>query len=346
MLDKLDWIEAVAPDFLKTLSRRYNILKQIQWMQPVGRRTLASELGISERTLRTESEVLKKTGVISISKFGMALTEKGQDILKSLETVISEIFNVSEDERNLSSMLGIQRSIIVTGDVDKQQRVLDSLGRALNELIDLTLPSGSAIISVTGGSTMAEVANELTPDLSKNRDLLFVPARGGIGESVSIQANTVCSRMATMTNGRHKALYVPEDISEKSFESLLLEPSIRSVINLIEKSDLVIHSIGQADVMAERRNLPAEAQQLLRRKNAVSEAFGDFFDPSGELVYKIPRIGLHIRDLDNMKYVFAVAGGHTKAKAIRAYMKNAPSQTILITDEGASNEILRDNPLK
>jgi central glycolytic genes regulator len=80
---------------------------------------------------------------------------------------------------------------------------------------------------------------------------------------------------------------------------------------------------------------------MLKRKNAVAESFGYFFDEEGQVVYKIPRIGLQLKDIQNIPYVFAIAGGRSKAKAIRAYMKNAPKQTWLITDEAAANEILR-----
>ncbi|MDO1605090.1 sugar-binding domain-containing protein [Lactobacillus sp. YT155] len=344
MKESLEWIEAIAPDFFKTLSRRYKILQQILWMEPVGRRMLASELDMSERTLRTETDVLKSSGVITSSKSGMMLTKKGQELLNTLEFLVTNVLEVSEDESKLTKLLRIQRVIIVPGDYDQQARVIDALGRALNESLDSTLPNGGVTISVTGGITMNKVADELTPVISKKRDLTFVPARGGVGDSVEIQANTICAKMAKNTNGKHKTLYVPEDVSERSFETLLSEPSVSSVIRMIEKSDVVLHSVGKASIMAKRRNLPAEVQQLLLRKNAVAEAFGDFFDSDGNVVYKIPRIGLHIRDLLKIKYVFAIAGGATKAKAIQAYMKNAPAQTILITDEGASNAILRDNP--
>ncbi|MEL5940615.1 sugar-binding domain-containing protein, partial [Tetragenococcus halophilus] len=47
----------------------------------------------------------------------------------------------------------------------------------------------------------------------------------------------------------------------------------------------------------------------------------------------------------DIPYIFAVAGGKSKAKAIRAYMENAPQQTWLITDEAAANEILRGETL-
>lgn len=344
MRDNIKWIEDIAPDFLKILSRRYQILQQIKWMAPVGRRTLGSELGMSERSLRTETDLLKNTGVIKTSKSGMSLTLKGEEILISLKSAISDVLDISEDERRLSDKLGIERTIIVPGDSLKQQGVINSFGKVIEDILNSTLSDGKVIISVTGGNTMYNVAEGFTPDLSKHRDLMFVPARGGIGGSVEIQANAISALMAEKTKGKHKSLYVPEDLSEKGFESLLSEPSIKSVVTLIKNCDVVIHSIGDAETMAKRRNLPAEAQQLLHRREAVTEAFGDFFNKEGDLVYKIPRIGLHVRDLNKIKYVISVAGGADKALAIEAYMKNAPRHTILVTDEGASKAILRDNP--
>jgi central glycolytic genes regulator len=79
---------------------------------------------------------------------------------------------------------------------------------------------------------------------------------------------------------------------------------------------------------------------LIKNKAAVGEAFGEFYDQSGEVVYKIPRIGMQSKNLANIASVIAVAGGKSKAKAIEAYMKKAPGHTWLITDEGAANEIL------
>ena len=59
-----------------------------------------------------------------------------------------------------------------------------------------------------------------------------------------------------------------------------------------------------------------------------------------KLFIRYKPLDLQLNDLTNAEHVIAVAGGASKAKAIRAYMKQAPSATILITDEGAANEIL------
>ena len=52
-----------------------------------------------------------------------------------------------------------------------------------------------------------------------------------------------------------------------------------------------------------------------------------------------------MKDLQKIPYVIAVAGGKTKARAIEAYIKNAPKQTWLITDEGAAKQILKEETL-
>lgn len=343
--DELGWIEAIAPDFLSTLRQRYRILQGIRWMQPIGRRILASELDLSERVLRRETDLFKTSGLISSSKSGMMLTEKGEEIVAHLDVVIGKLNDTSVIATRLASFLGIEQVIIIPGDSEHHRRVLELMGQELNQMMDRFLPTGRSTIAVMGGTTMAAVAQALTPKLSQERNLLFVPARGGLGEGVSIQANTVCAEMAHHAKGHYRALYVPEDISAKSVAPLLEEPVVKSVLDLINQSDVVIHSIGRAKTMAKRRNMSSKEIELLENKQAVSEAFGVFLDAQGNVVYKIPKIGLQVSDLINVSHVLAIAGGASKAAAICSYMKIAPQQTILITDEAASEAILRDKNL-
>ncbi|WP_263969788.1 sugar-binding transcriptional regulator [Companilactobacillus kimchii] len=288
--EDLELLDLVAPDFIKTLEKRFKILQSISLMEPIGRRVLADDLNITERGLRTETDLLRKQGLIISSKSGMSLTKTGSDVVIRLTDVLADYQGTALLEKQLSSKLGISRCIVLPGNADKQHRVVDSFGRRLNQLLGTLLPTGQSMISVTGGSTLAQVARNLSSDLSKNRQLVFLPARGGVGESVAIQANSVCAEMASRTQGQYRALYLPEDISEKSFESLQKETSIKSVLDLIYRSNVVIHSIGTASVMAERRNLSSKEQSVVDSGRAVSEAFGDFFDQNGKLVYKVPRL--------------------------------------------------------
>ncbi|NVY97061.1 SorC family transcriptional regulator [Lactobacillus sp. DCY120] len=346
MKNELNWLNALVPDLVQSLRQRYRVLQQIAWLQPVGRRTLSGELEMSERVLRRETDLFREQGLLDSSKSGMILTAEGKELVAHLDVIMSKLNDTFVLGEQLAHHLGIQRVIIIPGDSGSHTQVLKSMGEELNRVLDKLLPLGSSTIAAMGGTTMAAVATALTPQLSKQRQLLFVPARGGLGETMGIQANTICAEMAAHSSGNYRNLYVPEDISPESFQSLVGEPVVRSVLEQISRANVVIHSIGRAKVMAQRRNMTTSEIQLLEERQAVSEAFGVFLDVHGQVVYKVPKIGLQVSDLDKVSDVIAIAGGAQKAQAIQSYMKIAPHQTILITDEAASEMILRDKPLK
>ena len=342
MHSDIQWIEAIAPDMVDMLSRRYLVLRTINWMAPVGRRLLAQTLDVSERTLRTETDTLRKLDLIMTNKSGMQVTQQGNDVLLGLSQFMDELMGIRQKERQLAQRFNIKRCIIVSGDSDRQLKVIGTMGEEVNQLLQQLLPEGNSIVAVMGGHTMEHVANHLTNKLATKRDLLFVPARGGVGESVAIQANTIASQMAQHTGGKFRSLFVPEQVSERTYEPLLKEPSIQEVLAIIRQANVVVHSIGDAIAMAHRRNMSEDQIKVLRSRNAIGEAFGYFFDEEGNVVYRIPRIGLQIGELADREIILAVAGGASKATAIEAYMKNiAPKRTCLITDEGAANLILK-----
>ena len=341
MLKEFKMIEAVAPDMLDVLQERFQILRNIYWMQPIGRRSLSETMGITERVLRTETDVLKQLNLIEPSKSGMTLTERGLEVYQGLELVMNQLLGMHQIEKEMTQYFGIQRCIVVAGDSDIQKKVLSDFGDVLTNTLNLLLPNGENTIAVMGGTTMAMVAENMGSLETEKRHNLFVPARGGIGEAVSVQANSISAVMANKTGGNYRALYVPEQLSRETYNSLLQEPSIQEVLTLISHANCVVHSIGRALHMAARRKMSDDEMVMLKQKNAVAESFGYFLDEEGKVVYKIPRIGLQLKNLQEIPYVVAIAGGKTKAKAIRAYMKNAPKQKWLITDEAAANEILK-----
>ncbi|WHX99923.1 sugar-binding domain-containing protein [Neobacillus sp. DY30] len=339
MQSLIDIQKRLLPDLLQVLHKRYSILRHIGFMQPVGRRSLASNLGYTERVLRSEVDFLKEQNLVSINNIGMSLTSEGKNLLEDLEGLIRELIGIDVMELELKHRLKIQKVIIVPGNSDESQMVKEDLGKACAYCMKKYL-TGKNIIAVTGGSTMAAVANVLTPELGK-KELLFVPARGGIGEDVQNQANTISSIMSKNTQSKHRVFYVPDQVSNEIYQSLIKEPEIHEVLNLIKSASMVLHGIGDAITMAERRKSRPEVIQKLEANAAVGEAFGYYFNEKGEIVHKVLTIGLQLEDLSQIPKVIAVAGGATKAKAIKAYMKKAPASTILITDEGAARKLLK-----
>ncbi|MBV7505812.1 hypothetical protein KW850_11155 [Bacillus sp. sid0103] len=335
----IDIQKRLLPDLLQVLQKRYSILRYIGFMQPVGRRSVAVSLGYTERVLRGEVEFLREQDLIYTNNVGMSLTPEGKNLLEDLEGFMRELKGIDVMELELKHRLGIKKVIIVPGDSDESPMVKGELGKA-SAVCMKKLLGGKNIIAVTGGSTMAAVAERLSPELSQ-KEILFVPARGGVGEDVHNQANTICSIMSKNTHTNHRVFYVPDQVSTDIYESLIKEPGIYEVLKLIKSASMVIHGIGDAITMAERRKTDPEVLHKLENEKAVGEAFGYYFNEQGEILHKVLTIGLQLEDLVNIPNVIAVAGGGSKAKAIKAYLKQAPTSTILITDEGAARTLLK-----
>ncbi|SDO40749.1 sugar-binding transcriptional regulator [Alkalicoccus daliensis] len=334
----LDLQKKLLPDLVEILGLRYRVLRFIRLMQPIGRRTLASNLDMSERVLRGEVTFLKEQGLVAFQSAGMTLTEEGQILLSQLETVMKEVFDTRAMEEELQARLGVAEVHVVPGNSDEYSWVKKELGRTCVSVVKRSLQPSENIIAVTGGTSIAAVAEMLVPD-SDLKESLFVPARGGLGEQVENQANTICATMARKAMGSYRLLHVPDQLSKEAYDSLISEPSVQSILKQIHSATMVIHGIGEAHTMAERRTTSDEVMKKLREKRAVAEAFGYYFNADGEIVHKVLTIGLQLEDLDHTPCIIAVAGGTSKAEAIEAYMKQAPSQ-VLITDEGAAKEIL------
>lgn len=329
----------IIPDLIDVLSNRYRILRFIRLMQPIGRRSLSTSLGMSERVLRSEVTFLKEQGLVDMASAGMSLTEEGSNVLFRLDEMMKEVYDLKQTEEQLKVQLNLSEVIVVPGNSDKDPWVKKEMGRATVQLMKRYLAKEETkIVALTGGSTVASVAEMMTPDRDV-KETLFVPARGGLGEQVENQANTICAAMAAKAMGHYRLLHVPDQLSHESYKSLMEEPKIKEILQQIRSSHIVIHGIGEATTMAERRSSSEEVLQILAEKKAVAEAFGYYFNKSGDIVHKVLTIGLQLEDVMKSNKVVAVAGGTSKAEAIIAYMKQQTSN-ILVTDEGAAQELL------
>lgn len=338
MKELLDIQEKLFPDILDVMQKRYKILQFIQQMQPIGRRSLSENINFKERLVRAEIEFLNEHGFIIVTSKGMRVTEEGNEIIVKLAQFMNEISEFRVLENQIKDKLQLEHVIIVSGNSDVHTTVKQELGKACVQYLNTILTS-SQTIAVTGGTTMTELANQMKP-LEHARNCTFVPARGGLGEQVEIQANTICAQMAKKANGQYRLLYVPDPLGEESYHTIIEEPTIKEILDLIHDARVVLHSIGDAVTMGKRRKASDHVLAKLEKGNAVSEAFGYYFDEDGQVVYKARTVGIQLEDLEKADYVVAVAGGKSKAKAIYSYFKQGKSN-VLITDEAAAKELLK-----
>jgi len=329
--------QKLLPDLVDVMRKRYTLLQSVFHLQPIGRRALAQTMMTTERILRAEVELLKEMGLVHVSAAGMSCTEEGQQVLEQLDSMAGELFGFSHLAGQLEHRLGIQEVIVVSGDADQSDWVKKELGRVGARLIKQRVREGD-VIAVTGGSTIASVAEYLTPS-PVFRTVQFVPARGGLGEKVELQGNTLVSSMAAKVGGSYRLLHVPDRLSPEAVQSLAADPQVAEILSTVRSAHIVLHGIGDALTMARRRKFSEDELAQLQQAGAVSEAFGYYFNANGEIVYRMPTIGLQLEDVKAADLVVSIAGGSSKAKAILSFSKQS-CQNVLITDEGAARTLL------
>ncbi len=119
------------------------------------------------------------------------------------------------------------------------------------------------------------------------------------------------------------------------------DEGVAKTIGLMKKAECLLYSVGSAIIMGERRGLTQEQMATLKEKKAIGEAFGCFFDAEGNVVLKIPRVGLHLSDLSTIPHSIAVVEGAEKAPALKAYAKLAPvDRTWFVIDKETSELVL------
>ncbi|MGZ9586979.1 sugar-binding transcriptional regulator [Paenibacillus marinisediminis] len=336
-----EWLEInkrLLPDLLELLKKRYTILYQIMMSDMIGRRTLAASLQMTERVLRAETDLLKAQGLIETETAGMRISEEGRKLVLQLEPLMRELLGTRHLEEAIREAYGLKQVIVVPGDSDLTPAVKQELGGAACNVLNRCI-SKDDVIAVTGGSTLAAVADQLT-NSAPHKGNWFVPARGGLGESLEYQANTIASMMAKRYGAQYRLLHVPDLISEDAYQSLKQEPNIQELLRVIREARIVIHGIGDALIMARRRKVDPNTIDSLKSEGAVAEAFGYYFDRDGHVVHTMLTLGLRLEDISRTEVVIAVAGGKSKAESIAAVLK-AGHESILVTDEAAANEIAR-----
>ena len=332
----MDLQQRLLPDLLDVMKRRYAILNRVMAADVMGRRALAAAVDMTERTLRAETDFLRAQGLLESNVSGMRITEAGRQLVEALAPMIKEMSGLAELEQKISRHFGLQQVVIVPGDADESPETKRELGKAGGQVLIGSMHDDD-VVAVTGGSTIAALASQLTVTVPLRR-AQFVPARGGLGESVDYQANTIASTMAKRTGAGYRLLHVPDHLSEEAYNSLMQEPNIREVVDAVRKARIVVHGIGDAIVMARRRKVDQKTIEAIQAEGALAEALGYYFDRQGAVIHRMSTVGLRIDDLSAAEFVIAIAGGGSKGEAIAAVLRFGQAD-VLVTDEGAARRL-------
>ncbi len=340
MKDLINMQKKLIPQVVELMERRYLILRQISLNEPIGRRTLSNMLEISERIIRSETEVLKEQGLINVAVSGMTVTEEGIKLLENLKDIMNEVMGLSQLQNRVKEKLGIKKVIIVPGDFEKNESLLKDVAKQGAGYF-LSILKDSNVVSITGGSTMLEFANNLKSEKKYNNSTI-VPARGGVGKDVETQANNIVAILGKKIGAHYKLLHIPDELGLEAMKTLSCEPEIMKTLSYIRKTDVLVFGIGRADEMATRRKLPKLQVEEILSKGAVGEAFGYYFNKNGEIVYELNTVGIDLETFKSVKNNIAIFAGASKAEAVTAISK-INSNMVIVTDEQSAYKILEIN---
>ncbi len=332
-------LEKLLPEAIKLFKERYHLLQTILENEPVGRRGLASLLGISERIVRREVDLLAEQGLVNISSLGILITVEGEKVLDALYLPLQTLEEFSQLEKEISQILDLKQAIIVKGDADTSEEVKNKLGRSCASVLCSVLKNDYTV-AITGGTTIFKMVESMPKQHFAYRNVMIIPARGSVGNKAEFQANTVAVELAKKIGADYELLTIPDNLSKESISFVKNEPHIQKILQKIAKTDIIIFGIGNAMKMANRRKEPKEVLEVLMEKKAAAEAFRHYFDAKGQVVYATQSIGVAPDIARTIPIKIAVAGGASKARAIlatRALLKNS----YLVLDEAAARAILK-----
>ena len=327
----------VVPEIVELLMKRYEIMKVISIFQPAGRRFLSTKLGISERTVRTEIDRLKEINLIRINSSGVELTEEGQKTLSDIHSTFYYIKNLSDIEIKLMEKLNLKRVAVVSGDSEIDNFSFNELGKRAAEIVLENLKNDT-ILGITGGTTMANLVKQMKRKKGI-KNLLVLPARGGLSEELEIQANTIAANLAEKLEASYKLLHIPDNLDEYSMSVLKNNKLISDVLDDIKKINLLVFGIGNAKDMAIRRKSEKKVFEKIENENLTAEAFGYYFDNFGNVKMQNNSVGITLDNFSKINNAIGVAAGSSKAEAIYAVSKFS-NNFILVTDEAAAKRIL------
>ncbi|QIX87384.1 transcriptional regulator [Gemella haemolysans] len=330
----------LVPDMFMKFSNRYELLIAIKVNQPVGRKTLLNFINMTERQLRTECEVLSKLGLITKKATGMNLTEKGEELLLEIkESVINDAF--AKERSFIKNYFSIKQVHIVAGDFINNEATREEMTNLLLDKVNAKITK-ECVIGVSGGSTMYYIAGRANETFGYGKDVTITPIRGGLSVvNTEYQANDIASKMAKNSGHNYQLLHAPDNIGQKALEELVKEPVIKNALDVISKTSIIIHSIGKAFEMANRRKSSKDILKVLEEKNAVCESFGSYFDENGSEIFKTSTIGMSFKDVDGIDNVFTIVGGEEKADAVFSYLNTRPANATLIIDEAICKKIIK-----
>lgn len=246
-------------------------------------------------------------------------------------------------EQALEAQFGLREAVVIEAGETREES-LTALGRAGAQYLERVIKPGQTV-AVSWGSTLKRLADALEP--RPMTGVTVVPLLGGSGRTdLQLHANEIAQTVARAFGGEFYPLLAPVLASSASVRNAFIgEEPIRQVLDLAASAQVAavgIAGVGATATMHQTGYLGAGELQELQAGVCVGDICSHFIDREGrpcapDLNSRV--VGLTLPELQRIPTVIGVAGGLSKADAIRGSMR-ARWINVLVTDSVTAEAIL------
>lgn len=328
----------LSPDAMSALERRYNTLRSLSYIQPAGRRQLAEYTDMTEREARSETDQLKKQGLIQSDSCGMRLTSEGMRVLLELYEAISAISDKRDMELALASILNIKAVSIVSGDADQKNMVYRDMGaRAAKCFQRYTADISSA--AVTGHKTVEYMTNSRFIS-GRHVGLSIYPIRTAQLNSEDDNANNNCARLARKMGANYRLLHLGEGLTINEIEKRYQSAGVKEAVAGAMGAEVIVSGVNSFNSSPVFNAMSVRARESLLQEDACCELLGNFLKKDGKQINNPPIYSTAVEELGEARIFMLIAGGASSYDAISALACRLGNMH-LITDETTAGALIR-----
>ena len=301
---------------------------RMYYYQNMQTKEIADEINTSRSTVSRLLSFAKNEGLVNIHVIDPS------DEPQLLEKKILEEYNLEKVQ-----VVSVPE---IAGEAEWLNRTAHFAAKRLNNLFDSDM-----ILGLAWGTTMSAISSLLLPKSTHNSQIVQLNGAGNT-QSMGIEyASQIIMRFADNFNARAHLFPVPTffDFPETK-RALWKERSIKRILDLQNKADLLIYSIGAVNAGVPSHvysggYLDKSDYAQLERLNIAGDIATYFFKHDGSF----SNIPLNLRasgpnlDLFRQKYGICVVSGLAKVRGLRAALKGN-FMNELIVDEPTARSLV------
>ncbi|MBS3765454.1 hypothetical protein KGY71_02920 [Candidatus Bipolaricaulota bacterium] len=254
--------------------------------------------------------------------------------------------NLLKMEKKLTGLYELEDALIVpyTPDENLIKKMLGEAGGFFLRNKAGCFPS----LGVSIGGTLEKVAESYKPtEEQRNREVDVVSLTGNLAGNIATTPYSVGNVIADKLGADFYNIWAPAVAEDaESAEVFRSETWVKKVLEKAEGVELMLMGVGtvstSAEVFRELDYLSEEEISNLKRKGAVGDALGQFFDESGEIIengFRDRIVGISLEKLRGRSGIVGVAGGKKKYEGILAGLRGN-FFNVLITDEWTARKLI------